>query len=660
MERVRALRKRIAGDLGPRRPAGAHPRQRRRCRPSTYVDQAARRRGGPRRGARPGTSWCSATTRGTCPGTPPPTRSSGCPPCGCRASSPSCSPPRAPPSSTARRSSSPTSSEVVRRTRPTCSPARTCRCSSTRSKTVAPVVAERDRHATRSRWPRCSGCCATLLAEGVPVRDLTRILEAVTARRARQPRPRGARRGRPLGRSARPSPPAPRSAAGCRPSPSSRCSSSRCSRPAAPARRGTWLALDPMRMEALVAGVGEAVRTAENAGHRPAVVCSAQLRPAIRRLLVGGRPDLPVLSFTELSRNVSIEPVGVIHLAEPHRSLTRSSRSSPATPSRRRWRTPSPSLGPDLTVRRARRVRKGVQGLRGKERYEVVAVPAARAGDRGRRRQRLCRPARAGRAARRTPIPVRRTARPAHADAPPVVLGPCRSPVRGGGVRPGRAAAAPVVPEIDRRRRRPPRRAPVRARGRRPPRPAPAPRRGPPRPAPRRTAETSGWGRTALRRARPAHGRPRGAAGQGAQERHGLGRGADQGVRQRAAGARPVGSGVRQRQGLEGVKGILAAARKGMTPGTITYAGRTAPPPPPSSRSPCARRCCDELREAPGAGPGRPARTRARRRQALDRRPVRRARPACAWASSPALSCSPSGCCCPSPGASSPPASAKS
>ena len=29
--------------------------------------------------------------------------------------------------------------------------------------------------------------------------------------------------------------------------------------------------------------------------------------------------------------------------------------------------------------------------------------------------------------------------------------------------------------------------------------------------------------------------------------------------------------------GLEGVRGILAAARKGMTPGTITYAGRTAP-----------------------------------------------------------------------------------
>ncbi|MCW2599364.1 MAG: hypothetical protein JWM02_1193 [Frankiales bacterium] len=36
------------------------------------------------------------------------------------------------------------------------------------------------------------------------------------------------------------------------------------------------------------------------------------------------------------------------------------------------------SLGPDLTVRRARKVRRGMQGLVGKDRYEVVAVPPAR------------------------------------------------------------------------------------------------------------------------------------------------------------------------------------------------------------------------------------------------------------------------------------------
>jgi hypothetical protein len=34
------------------------------------------------------------------------------------------------------------------------------------------------------------------------------------------------------------------------------------------------------------------------------------------------------------------------------------------------------ALGPDLSVRRARKVRRGVQGLVGKDRYEVVAIPA--------------------------------------------------------------------------------------------------------------------------------------------------------------------------------------------------------------------------------------------------------------------------------------------
>jgi flagellar biosynthesis protein FlhA len=69
-------------------------------------------------------------------------------------------------------------------------------------------------------------------------------------------------------------------------------------------------------MEALIEGIGTAVATAENAGHRPVLVCAAQLRVCVRRLLATARPDLKVLSYTELSRSVSIEPVGVIRLAE--------------------------------------------------------------------------------------------------------------------------------------------------------------------------------------------------------------------------------------------------------------------------------------------------------------------------------------------------------
>jgi flagellar biosynthesis protein FlhA len=181
-------------------------------------------------------------------------------------------------------------------------------------KTVSPVVAGEVGTDTLS-LAEVQRVMRALLSEGVPVRDLTRILEAVTAAA------RDSRAHEQLVEAAR-SVLGPTITAGA--SVANRLSALTLDplleqsllEACRVGETGTWLALDPMRMEALVAGVGDAVRTAENAGHRPAVVCSAQLRPAIRRLLVGGRPDLPVLSFTELSRNVSVEPVGVIHLAE--------------------------------------------------------------------------------------------------------------------------------------------------------------------------------------------------------------------------------------------------------------------------------------------------------------------------------------------------------
>ena len=71
---------------------------------------------------------------------------------------------------------------------------------------------------------------------------------------------------------------------------------------------GSWLAVDPVRMEALIEGIGTAVSTSENAAHRPVVVCAAQLRACVRRLLASARPDLKVLSYSELSRSVTIEP----------------------------------------------------------------------------------------------------------------------------------------------------------------------------------------------------------------------------------------------------------------------------------------------------------------------------------------------------------------
>ncbi len=156
-----------------------------------------------------------------------------------------------------------------------------------------------------------------LLSEGVPVRDLTRILEAVTAR-ARTDR----------------SPESLAEAARALLGPTISSGAAVAGRLAAltleplleqslleavrPGETGSWLALDPMRMEQLVEGIGQAVRAAEQNGRRPAIVCSAQLRPAVRRLVATGRPDVPVLAYTELARNLDIDPVGVIGLAQVH------------------------------------------------------------------------------------------------------------------------------------------------------------------------------------------------------------------------------------------------------------------------------------------------------------------------------------------------------
>jgi flagellar biosynthesis protein FlhA len=80
---------------------------------------------------------------------------------------------------------------------------------------------------------------------------------------------------------------------------------------------GSWLAIDPARMEGLLEGLNRVLVIAENTGARPVLCCSAQLRPAIRRLVATARPELRVLSYAELSRSVTVEPVGVVSLVQP-------------------------------------------------------------------------------------------------------------------------------------------------------------------------------------------------------------------------------------------------------------------------------------------------------------------------------------------------------
>jgi flagellar biosynthesis protein FlhA len=79
---------------------------------------------------------------------------------------------------------------------------------------------------------------------------------------------------------------------------------------------GSFLALDPATTEQVVHRVASLAAAAEQQGHQPVLVCSAQLRPAVRRLLRAVTPSLPVLSYNELGDQLQLETVGLVDLVE--------------------------------------------------------------------------------------------------------------------------------------------------------------------------------------------------------------------------------------------------------------------------------------------------------------------------------------------------------
>ena len=83
------------------------------------------------------------------------------------------------------------------------------------------------------------------------------------------------------------------------------------------AEDGPVLDVDPAILERLVEAVSRTVRAAEEQGRNPAVLVSARLRSPLRRLLRSVHRDLPVLAYPELARNLHLENMGVIDLAQP-------------------------------------------------------------------------------------------------------------------------------------------------------------------------------------------------------------------------------------------------------------------------------------------------------------------------------------------------------
>jgi flagellar biosynthesis protein FlhA len=82
--------------------------------------------------------------------------------------------------------------------------------------------------------------------------------------------------------------------------------------------QGAVLALDPDTAQSVLARASQLVQHAENLNLRAVLVCAPQLRAAVRRLVAPALPRLPVLSYNEINGASSINSVGVVTVARDH------------------------------------------------------------------------------------------------------------------------------------------------------------------------------------------------------------------------------------------------------------------------------------------------------------------------------------------------------
>jgi flagellar biosynthesis protein FlhA len=81
-----------------------------------------------------------------------------------------------------------------------------------------------------------------------------------------------------------------------------------------PSENGPFMAIDGMRAEAMVSEAGRLVEAAEQQGMTPVLACSPQLRLPLMRLLRAGSRRVQVLSYSEISGSTAqIETMGVVN-----------------------------------------------------------------------------------------------------------------------------------------------------------------------------------------------------------------------------------------------------------------------------------------------------------------------------------------------------------
>jgi flagellar biosynthesis protein FlhA len=75
---------------------------------------------------------------------------------------------------------------------------------------------------------------------------------------------------------------------------------------------GEYLAMEPTRAQALVNALRTQVEQAVARGSRPVLLCSARVRRHLRRLVEQAIPHLAVCSYNEIAPGISVETIGVI------------------------------------------------------------------------------------------------------------------------------------------------------------------------------------------------------------------------------------------------------------------------------------------------------------------------------------------------------------
>jgi flagellar biosynthesis protein FlhA len=79
---------------------------------------------------------------------------------------------------------------------------------------------------------------------------------------------------------------------------------------------GSFLAVDSAQLESLVHSIAATVRHVEEQGDSPALVCSAPIRSALRKVTRGAVPQVPVLSYGEIGAQLTLDTTGVVSLAD--------------------------------------------------------------------------------------------------------------------------------------------------------------------------------------------------------------------------------------------------------------------------------------------------------------------------------------------------------